>query len=111
MLSTVIKEAGLVYEKRIAGDKDTKTLFKHIRTTLTGPVKTVKVKDAAGMVTPLLIYLPIPLPKCLLWNLLSSVYNSNNITDIKFSADAVLDNLSKLKVTKSPGPILFLPAS
>ncbi|KAJ3654771.1 hypothetical protein Zmor_013937 [Zophobas morio] len=49
-LSTVIREARLVNEKCIAEDKDTINLFKHIRTTLSGSVKTVKVKDAAGMV-------------------------------------------------------------
>ena len=49
-LLTTIKEARLVYEERIAEDRDSKTLFKHIRTTLSGPVKAFKVKDAAGTV-------------------------------------------------------------
>ncbi|KAJ3656483.1 hypothetical protein Zmor_015556 [Zophobas morio] len=116
-ISTVIREARLDYEKRIAENKDTKTLFMYIRTTLSGPVKTVKVKDAAGMVNDnsytvadifadslAKVFTVEPLsgmPN------LSSVCNSNSTTNIKFSPDAVSEKLRRLKVTKSPSPDLI----
>ena len=49
-LSSVIKEARFTYEKKIAGDKDLKRLFKLVRTSLSGPVKKILVKSASDTI-------------------------------------------------------------
>jgi hypothetical protein len=113
-LSSVIWEARLGYEKCIADDKDPKRLYKHIRTKVSGPVKTIHVKDASGLVvdnnngvadvfaeTFSKIFITEP---PLAASNLSGNCNLNCITDINFSRDTVLEKLKKLKISKSSGP-------
>jgi hypothetical protein len=100
-LSSVIREARLEYEKGIADDKDPKRLYKHIRTKLSGPVKTIHVKDDSGLVvdsnngvadvfaeTFSKVFITEP---PLAASTLSGNCNPNCITDIIFSRDTVLE--------------------
>jgi hypothetical protein len=113
-LSSVIRETRLKYEKGIADDKDPKRLYKHIRTKLSGPVKTIHVKDDSGLVvdsnngvadvfaeTFSKVFITEP---PLAASTLSGNCNPNCITDIIFSRDTVLEKFKKLKTSKSSGP-------
>ncbi len=50
-VSTVIKNAKIAYESRIANSKNTKRLFKHVRTKLSEPVATIQIRDNSGTLT------------------------------------------------------------
>ena len=45
----IIREARFVYEKCIAENKNPNNLFKHIRTKLSGPVRSLQLKDGSGV--------------------------------------------------------------
>ena len=47
-LSGIIKEARFSNENNIANSKDTKQLYKHIRTQLSGADRSLQVKDSTG---------------------------------------------------------------
>ncbi|RZC34998.1 Exo endo phos domain containing protein, partial [Asbolus verrucosus] len=44
-LSYIIKDARVAYEKRIADQKDPKSFYKYVRSKLSGPVTTPRIKD------------------------------------------------------------------
>ena len=49
--TVIIKKTKIAYESRIADSKNTKRLFKHIRTKLSGPVATIQIRDNSGTLT------------------------------------------------------------
>ncbi|XP_063920755.1 uncharacterized protein LOC135135589 [Zophobas morio] len=107
-LSTIIIEARITYEKSIADGKDTKRLYKHIRTQLSGPVGTnLRIKDDTGTVVDsdievadsfaksfLKIFVQEP-PNDIMPSILG-VPNAAVIDDVLFSSDAVHASLTQV---------------
>ncbi|KAJ3645621.1 hypothetical protein Zmor_023262 [Zophobas morio] len=116
-LSCIIREARFVYEKRIPGNKNPRSIFKHIRIKLSGPVRSLQLKDDSGVavhegdsvanifadtfVRGVIVEPPL---KDLS---LSSKYNPDCIEHPSFPSEIVLGKLKKIKTYKSAGPDLI----
>ena len=113
-VSATIRDARCNYEKRIAALKDVKCFYKYVRSSLVGPVKTPHLRDVSGRVTE---------DSQLVANLFADTFakvftvdtnsnlptvqtppNSTTITSVEFSEVAIAKKISKLRITKSPGP-------
>ena len=113
-VSSVIRETRPAYEMKIADDKDPKRQFKLVRTSLSGPVKEIHVKnasdtiisDASGVAdifaetfsTVFTVEPPLGGSK------LSTPPSRRSIQDIDFTPARLASKLNKLMINKSPGP-------
>ncbi|KAJ3640326.1 hypothetical protein Zmor_003633 [Zophobas morio] len=112
-LSSVIRQARITYEKRIADDKNPKSFFKYIRSSLGAPVRKPQVRNTDGCVVD---------DESLVADIFASTFaaaftnepnsipvmnvpsNVARLNDLQFLEETVLEKLVKLKSTKSPGP-------
>ena len=103
-----------MHESRIADSKNTKSLFKHIRTKLSGPVAIIQIRDNSGILTD-----NISEVANILADTFSTVFtresldaipnvsgppNLASLSEVDFSECAIYEKLKKLDVSKSPGP-------
>lgn len=116
-VSSVIRDARIKYEDRLANTKDPKRLYKHIRSKLSGPVGSLQLKDPSGTVMDNSCDVANAFA-----NTFSSVFTADSgssrpvpkgprcsscLIDIDFSESAMCEKLKRLGVCKSPGPDLI----
>ncbi|KAJ3640552.1 hypothetical protein Zmor_003845 [Zophobas morio] len=116
-LNNIVSEysstARITYEKRIADDKNPKSFFKYIRSSLGAPVRKPQVRNTDGCVVD---------DESLVADIFASTFaaaftnepnsipvmnvpsNVARLNDLQFLEETVLEKLVKLKSTKSPGP-------